>query len=362
MKPVFRLLLISVVGLSASAGAVLVASSEDAVLSPELIAGGELYTGGDGASVKGTLSEYGAKIALGNNANAVLSLDLISDGGTGNRTDDGVTTGAVSGRGTKIAIEVFATGVRTSLAGVRMKFDFDASLLSFVKAENSAFALSLPEGSVGAGMAATSPVTLSLSGFLARAEFETVADVSGREFSIGIESVTLAESAALSDELTTDSVISFNATPSADFDGDGTVGFPDFLALAGSFGSSRGDARYEARFDLDGDGSVAFSDFLIFAGAFGTTTGGGTTPPPSGNPDLTVVSLVVPNTLTLPTGGEISYQSLAEVSNLGNATSASTTLRIYRSTGATVSSSDVEVGTHAVGSLAAGSRAERRLT
>ena len=132
-------------------------------------------------------------------------------------------------------------------------------------------------------------MTLASSGFLARAEFETVADVSGREFSIGIESVTLAESQTSRDVLNTSSEISFNsapAAPSPDFDGDGTVGFTDFLAFAGSFGSSRGDARYEAWFDLDSDGSVGFSDFLIFAGAFGTQVppsgGGGPTTPPSG--------------------------------------------------------------------------------
>ena len=84
--------------------------------------------------------------AAGPNANAVLSLDLIADGGRGNRTDDGVTSGTVSGRSTTIAVEVFATGVRTSLIGVTLEFDFDVSLLSFVKAENSAFPLTLPEG------------------------------------------------------------------------------------------------------------------------------------------------------------------------------------------------------------------------
>ncbi|MDE3259778.1 MAG: hypothetical protein OYM47_18255 [Gemmatimonadota bacterium] len=217
----------------------------------------------------------------GPNANAVLSLDLIANGGAGNRRDDGATTGAVAGRGTTIALEVFATGVTTSLRGVILRFDFDASLVSFVKAENSAFALSLPEGTVGAALAATSPATLASSGFLARAEFETVADVTGRAFSIGIESVSLAESSTSSDVLRTSREISFNAAPSPDFNGDGTVGFSDFLTFAGAFGSSQGDARYEARFDLDGDGFVAFSDFLIFAVAFGTQvppSGGGGTP------------------------------------------------------------------------------------
>ncbi|MDE3000879.1 MAG: hypothetical protein OXU79_17525 [Gemmatimonadota bacterium] len=283
MNSVFRLSVIVVVGLFVLTGAVLVAYSEDGFSSLDVIAGGELVAGGDGDSVKGTLSEHGAKIALGNNANAVLSLDLIADGGAGNQRDDGVTTGAVQGRGTIIAIEVFATGVTTSLRGAIIRFDFDASLVTYVKSEKSAFDLSIPEGSVGVNLASTSPVTLASSGFLVRAEFETAADVTGREFTIGVEKVSIAESSTSSDELTTGSVITFNAAGSGspDFDGDGTVGFPDFLAFAGGFGASRGDARYEARFDLDGDGSVAFSDFLVFAGAFGSEvppSGGGGTP------------------------------------------------------------------------------------
>ncbi|MDE3260160.1 MAG: hypothetical protein OYM47_20190 [Gemmatimonadota bacterium] len=58
-------------------------------------------------------------------------------------------------------------------------------------------------------------------------------------------------------------------TTSPDFDGDGTVGFADFVQFAAKFGLSQGDEGYDARFDLDGDGTVGFSDFLIFAGRFG---------------------------------------------------------------------------------------------
>ena len=50
----------------------------------------------------------------------------------------------------------------------------------------------------------------------------------------------------------------------ADFDGDGQVGFSDFILFAGAFGSAN------AAFDLDGDGSVGFADFILFAAAFGT--------------------------------------------------------------------------------------------
>ena len=59
------------------------------------------------------------------------------------------------------------------------------------------------------------------------------------------------------------------ASPTADFDGDGIVGISDFLLFATRFGLSRGDARYDARFDLDGDGTIGISDFLLFVDAFG---------------------------------------------------------------------------------------------
>ena len=57
------------------------------------------------------------------------------------------------------------------------------------------------------------------------------------------------------------------ATP--DFDGDGTVGFVDFVQFAKRFGLSPGDAGFDARYDLDGDGTIGFGDFVIFAKAFG---------------------------------------------------------------------------------------------
>ena len=56
-----------------------------------------------------------------------------------------------------------------------------------------------------------------------------------------------------------------------DFDGNGTVGFGDFLEFVIVFGSAAGDGRFEARFDLDENGSIGFADFVAFAGAFGSS-------------------------------------------------------------------------------------------
>ena len=166
------------------------------------------------------LLAFAGQASAGPNANAILSLDLIPDGGAGNQTDDGVTSATVSGQGTKIAVEVFTKGVTTPLVGVVVVFDFDPAILTFGKAENSAFAFVVPEpDSTGANFASATPVTLPESGFIARAEFTTVVDVTDREFTLGIKLVTLAQSVAVIDEITTTNVISFNEPTSIGFAG-----------------------------------------------------------------------------------------------------------------------------------------------
>lgn len=60
-------------------------------------------------------------------------------------------------------------------------------------------------------------------------------------------------------------------TRSSDFDGDGIVGFSDFLLFVEHFGTDLTDEIYKARFDLNGNGTIEFSDFLIFVSDFGKT-------------------------------------------------------------------------------------------
>ena len=57
------------------------------------------------------------------------------------------------------------------------------------------------------------------------------------------------------------------ATP--DLDGDGEVGFRDFIQFAQAFGSTTGDATFNATADLDSNGSVEFRDFVLFAQNYG---------------------------------------------------------------------------------------------
>ena len=55
-----------------------------------------------------------------------------------------------------------------------------------------------------------------------------------------------------------------------DLDGDGQVGFTDFLQLSAAFGDQAEPAGSGA--DIDGDGSVGFSDFLVLSSSFGRSS------------------------------------------------------------------------------------------
>ena len=77
-------------------------------------------------------------------------------------------------------------------------------------------------------------------------------------------------------------------------------------------------------------------------------------------PDLAVaVAVAVPDGKVAP-GGSLNLR--ATVRNVGDAASAATTLRYYRSSDASISTSDAEVGTDAVGALAAGADGAGSLT
>ena len=55
-----------------------------------------------------------------------------------------------------------------------------------------------------------------------------------------------------------------------DFDGNGRVNFADFALFVVRYGTSRGEERYNSRYDLNSDGAVGYDDFLIFSQYYDT--------------------------------------------------------------------------------------------
>lgn len=156
----------------------------------------------------------------GSNANAVSSLDLVGIGGgvVGNGNDDKVVKGTVSGRGTRIVVEVFASGVTTALSGASAVFDIDTRLVRIVSVKApSIFPLVLPHYDATATVGAFAP-GLPPNGLLMTVTFETLVDVTGIEFSIGLQSLDIAVSPTDRDILTTGR-IAFNASGSANAPG-----------------------------------------------------------------------------------------------------------------------------------------------
>ena len=95
-----------------------------------------------------------------------------------------------------------------------------------------------------------------------------------------------------------------NASALSDFDGDGTVGFSDFVLFAGVFGSRRGDEKYEAKYDLSGNGEIGFSDFVVFAQSFGKEVPPPVVVRPTGELQPWDLSTIVPidSVRSMPTG------------------------------------------------------------
>ena len=207
-----------------------------------------------------------------------LSVDLNSAAG-----DQAVTSLNVSADQI-VAIEIFGKDIQNA-NGLAVRFEYDASQVvyeGFNVGDVLPNAQALPEQGtnptfVEIGMASLGGQATANSGLMGTVRFRTTGAFSGTairlvraELSRGgrFETVTLNTRVELQ----------FQAiTP--DFDGNGRVGFADFLAFGNRFGARQGDGRYDAKYDLDSDGAIGFGDFLIFGRSFGqevsTPSGGG---------------------------------------------------------------------------------------
>jgi hypothetical protein len=182
--------------------------------------------------------------------------------------------------GEKIEVEVFVTEGANGEGGFLAEFTWDVQELSFSGfSAQDVFAGAVTLETPGDGKMTLSNVILGGlaskdSGSVGVATFEVAETFSGEA------QITLASGKLGSNDLTIgpgaayvviggNRDVSLTPQQASDFDGDGTIGFGDFLQFASGFGAAKGDANYDSRLDLDKDGSVGFSDFLSFAAVFG---------------------------------------------------------------------------------------------
>ena len=286
-------------------------------------------------------------------ATANFSLSLDTDGATG---DQAVTSLDVS-TDQVVAIQIFGTDIQNA-SGVSVRFEYDASQVIYDGFDVGSVlpnAQALPEQGtnptfVQIGIVSFGGQATANNGLMGTIRFRTTGTFSGT--AIRLVRVELGRGGRF-ETITPNMRVELQLqalTP--DFDGDGRVGFSDFLLFGSQFGARQGDGRYEARFDLDSDGAIGFGDFLIFGSDFGKEVSSGGSGGGSGSPDLIVESPSVSDS-TLTAGQ--SFTLRATVRNQGSGQAAATTLRYYQSNDATLTVNDTQVGTDAVGSLNASS-------
>ena len=199
--------------------------------------------------------------------------------------DQGQRSIASPNVGDTFTIDVVATRDALALAGYQIVLQYDATHFQFERFDvagifTGASPITIPTTgriSINVAFLGTGPTTES-SGSIGQATF-SVLDGFQAPSSIALNSAVFSTGTdQQSLEIGRGSGVAIGIapnsnTPSSDFDGDGEVGFSDFIAFAQIFGTSSGDARYDARFDLDSSGDVGFPDFIAFAQAFGKPAG-----------------------------------------------------------------------------------------
>ena len=245
-----------------------------------------------------------------------ISLDVNSTAG-----DQAVTSVTVSAD-EAVTLQIFGKDIQNT-NGLAVRFEYNATQVVYEGFEVGNVlpnAQALPEQGTNPTFVEISiasfgrQVTVN-SGLIGTIRFRTLTAFSGTEIRLvradlgrggQIESVTLNLRVALQ--------LQRAVTP--DFDGDGRVGFSDFLAFAGQFGSRQGDGRYEARYDLDSNGAIGFSDFLIFGSSFGKEVS-----PPGGSATMVAIPdanlrAVIEDSLGKAVGAPISRAEMATLTRL----------------------------------------------
>ena len=171
------------------------------------------------------------------------------------------------------SIQIFGSDIQNA-TGISVRLAYEATQLvyeGFDAGEALPDANTLVEQdstSVGIDVSSLSGSATANAGWVGTVHFRTSAAFSDTEvWLVHAELARGGETEAISPALGV--ALQVTAPPSPDFDGNGLVGFSDFVAFAGAFGARKGDGKYEAVYDLYNDGTIAFDDFVIFASSFG---------------------------------------------------------------------------------------------
>lgn len=197
----------------------------------------------------------------------VVDLDLdTSSGNQARSVRNGVAIGET------VEMQVHGTSLEL-MVGYILRFDFDSTMVAFD---------SFLPGSVFPTAQTVTPEVTARSVEVTAASFSGALNVSdgllGRLFFTIQDSFRSSTTIRLntaemlrSSEFVTAVPRSVTLNGVVDFDGDNFPDFRDFLLFAARFGETTSSPGFDIRFDLDGNGSIGFTDFVILANAIEAT-------------------------------------------------------------------------------------------
>jgi hypothetical protein len=181
--------------------------------------------------------------------------------------------------GDQVVIDIVITEGGSGAAGFEVDLGFDPQVLEFTGfSPADVFSSGMPittsgDGTVNIGVAILGGTASKESGSAGQATF-TVLDgftdetrvelTSGK---IGFDAVEIGPGGSY--VLIGGEGPEAPEKPNGDFNGDGMVGFLDFISFAQAYGSSEGDAKFSASYDMNQDGAINFFDFITFAQLYG---------------------------------------------------------------------------------------------
>ncbi|MDA0685141.1 MAG: SGNH/GDSL hydrolase family protein [Bacteroidetes bacterium] len=189
-----------------------------------------------------------------------VSLDLnMSEG------DQGVSSFAGVSSGFAISIQIFGKDMSAS-SGLESTFELGNDLVYEGFDLGDLFAdVTVQVTLDSATLSLTNPLGMS-DGLIGTIRLRTSSQFEGATISISDLSLNRKDQ---SERLEKNPSVRLSVR-SPDFNGDGQVGFSDFVHFAGTYGSKLGDTRYDSRTDLDGNGAIEFSDFVLFVQDYGS--------------------------------------------------------------------------------------------
>ena len=213
-------------------------------------------------------------LSLSSQNNFSLSLDL------DNSPDDQAVATLIASPDQVIAIQIFGQNIQNA-TGISPRFEYNARQViyqGFFPGNILPNAQMLAEYGTNPTFVQVSMVSLSGSATVSTGLMGTILFHTSSAFSnttIRLTRAILSRDGQF-ETISLNISVALRSAPSPDFDGDGHVGFTDFVLFASRFGSARGDGIYDAKYDLDIDNAIGFSDFVIFARDFGKEVSGST--------------------------------------------------------------------------------------